>query len=96
MGRDQILIGVIGQEHRGFWLSTEHFDIATRDLNGIFIDDIVLRTPEGEPVSRIQLEWGARVVKALNMSTSFPFRCFLLSKGGQVEHGIDCPDAALT
>ena len=58
---NQIIMGAIGDIHRGVWIDTHNPTIGTRNLSGILTSDTVIRLPDGTPMSRAQLDWGAQV-----------------------------------
>lgn len=57
---NQVLMGAIGDIHRGIWIDTHNLIIGTRSLSGVLTPDTVIRLPDGTPISRAQLDWGAQ------------------------------------
>lgn len=57
---NQVIMGAIGDIHRGIWIDTHHLTIGTRTLSGILTPDTVTRLPDGTPIPRAQLDWGAQ------------------------------------
>ena len=57
---NQIIMGAIGDIHRGIWVDTHHLTIGTRNLSGILTPDTIIRLPDGTPIPRAQLDWGAQ------------------------------------
>lgn len=57
---NQVIMGAIGDIHRGIWIDTHNPTIGTRNLSGILTPDTTIRLPDGTPIPRAQLDWGAR------------------------------------
>ncbi len=60
-GRNQVILGLTGGLHRGFWVNHQEREIGNQSFNGILTSATVVRTGDGREVSRAVVDYGARM-----------------------------------